>query len=142
MADQWKYQFRIYLDDELSETARRDDRAETIESIMHVLAKHRATMKSQFDAFTDYLREAERQGTDPYPLYAWTKETRENPEKKNHMRAFAIRVDGEELYDKDVADALEAEFQPLVTGGLITRMSRHDNNPATNKPLPDRFRKS
>jgi hypothetical protein len=143
MADQWKHQIRIYLNDELSETARRDDRAEAIEPIMRVLAKHGATMKSQFDAFADYVREAERQGTDSYPLYEWTKETLDDPErKKKHVRAFAVRVDGEELYDKDVADALESEFQPLVTRGLITRMSRHDNNPANTMPIPDRFRKS
>jgi hypothetical protein len=142
MADQWKYQIRIYLTDELSETARHDDRAEAIRPIMGVLAKHRATMKSQLDAFADYVREAERHGTESYPLYEWTKETIEDPEKKTkHLRAFAVRVAGEELYDKDMADALEAELQPLVRDGLITRLSKHDNNPVNTMPIPDRFRK-
>ena len=143
MADQWKYQIRIYLNDELTETARRDARAEAIGPITRILARHRATVKSQFDAFADYVLEAEQQGTESYPLYQWTKETIEDPEKKQkHMRAFAIRVDGEELYDKDTADALEAEFQPLLKDGLITRISKHDNNPANTMPIPDRFRKS
>ena len=143
MADQWKYQIRIYLNDELSETARRDDRAEAIKPITRILARHRATVKSQFDAFADYVLEAEQHGTESYPLYQWTKETIEDPEKKQkHMRAFAIRVDGEELYDKDTADALEAAFQPLLKDGLITRISKHDNNPANTMPIPDRFRKT
>jgi hypothetical protein len=143
MADPWKYQVRIYLTDELAETARRDDRAEALQPIMHVLAKHRATMKSQFDAFAEYVREAERQGTESDPLYQWTKETIEDPEKrKKHVRAFAIQVDGEVLYDKDAADALEAALQPLLRDGLITRMSKHDNDPANTMPIPDRFRKS
>jgi hypothetical protein len=143
MPDQWKYQIRIYLSDEMSEMARCDDRADAIKPIMQVLAKHRATVKCQFDAFADYVREAEKHGTDSYPLYEWTKETIEDPEKKKkHLRAFAIRVDGEELYDKDIADALEAELQPLVDEALITRMSKQDSNPANNMPIPDRFRKA
>jgi hypothetical protein len=142
MADQWQYQVRVYLSDEMSEMARRDDRAEAIKPVMHVLAKHRATMKCQFDAFADYVLEAEKNGTEAYPLYEWTKETIEDPEKKQkHLRAFAIQVDGEAVYDKDTADALEAELQPLVRDGLITRISKQDNNPANNIPLPARFRK-
>jgi len=47
-----------------------------------------------------------------------------------------------EMYDKGVADALEAELQPLVRDELITRISKHDSNPANNLPLPARFRKT
>ena len=127
MAEQWKYQVRVYLNDEMSETARRDDRAEAIKPLMQVLAKHRATMKCQFDAFADYVLEAEKNGTEAYPLYEWTKETIEDPEKKQkHLRAFAIRVEDEVIYDKDIADALEAELLPLVRDGLITRISKQD----------------
>ena len=143
MADPWKYQIRIYLDDELAETARRDDRAEAIKPIMQVLARHRATMKSQFDAFAEYVREAEQHGPDSYPLYEWTKETIEDPEKRQkHVRAFAVRVGDDVVYDKDTADALEADLQPLVRDGLITRTSKQDNNPANNIPVPARFRKA
>jgi hypothetical protein len=143
MVDQWKYQIRVYLTDEMSEAARRGDRAEAIKPILDVLAKHRATMKCQFDAFAEYVREAEKNGTEAYPLYEWTKETIEDPEKKQkHSRAFAVRVDGEVVYDKDTADALEADLQALVRAGLITRISMQDNNPANNIPVPARFRKA
>jgi len=143
MADQWKHQIRLYLTDAMSETARRDERAEAIKPINDVLARHHATMKSQFDAFADYVREAERNGPDAYPLYEWTKETIADPEKKaKHMRAFAIQVDGEVLYDKEVADALEADLQPLLSAALITRISRHDSNPANAVPVPEKFRKT
>ena len=122
MAEQWKYQVRVYLNDEMSETVRRDDRAEAIKPLMQVLAKHRATMKCQFDAFADYVLEAEKNGTEAYPLYEWTKETIEDPDKaQKHLGAFAIHVAGDVVYDKDTADALEADLQPLVRDGLITR---------------------
>src|SRR4051794_11946265 len=143
MADQWKHQIRVYLNDAIAEIARRDDRAETLEPLMHVLASHRATMKCQFDAFAEYVREAESNGTEAYPLYEWTKETIEDPEKKQkHLGAFAIHVAGDVAYDKATAEALEADLQPLVQAGLIARVSKQDSNPANNIPVPERFRKT
>jgi hypothetical protein len=100
--------------------------------VVDLLAKHRATMKCQFDAFADYVSEAEKQGTESYPLYAWTKATAQNPEKKaKYLKSFTLYVDGKEIYAKPLADALEAELRPLVGGRVITRLSRYDTNPPT-----------
>ena len=41
-------------------------------------------MKSQFDAFADYVAEAEKRGAANYPLYAWTKATIEIPKKRRN----------------------------------------------------------
>ena len=41
----------------------------------------------------------------------------------------------------DIADALESDLQPLVTSGLITRISKYDTNPAKNPQPPPRSRK-
>src|SRR4051794_40100181 len=143
MADQWKYQIRVYLNDAMAEVARRDDGAAAIEPLTQVLANHRATMKCQFDAFAEYVREAERSGTQADPLYQWTKETIEDPEKKQkHLGAFAVHVAGDVAYDKDTADALKADLQPLVRSGLIERVSKQDSNPANNIPIPAKFRKT
>ena len=49
-------------------------------------------------------------------------------------------VDGNEVYGKEAADALEADFRPLV-GQLITRLSKYDTNPANNPQPPSGFRK-
>ncbi len=142
MSDQWQHQLRLYLADELADIARRDAGDPALDSLTQVLEQHNATMKCQFDAFADYVAEAEAHGTDRYPLYAWTKATIEDPAKKaKHIKAFAIHVEGRELYTKEEADALEADLQPLVDGRLITRLSRHDSNPANNPQPPERFRK-
>jgi hypothetical protein len=99
-------------------------------------------MKCQFDAFADYVAEAEAQGIDGHPLYAWTKATIKKATKKaKHIKSFAIHVKGREVYTKAKAGALEAELQPLVDGTRITRLSRHDTNPANNPQPPERFRK-
>jgi hypothetical protein len=142
MSDQWDYQIRIDVADELAETARRDPDNPALQPLADLLARHRATMKCQFDAFADYVTEAEQQGTASYPLYAWTKATIENPEKKaRYLKSFTLHVDGKEVYAKPLADALEAELAPLVGGRVITRLSKYDTNPASNPQVPSEHRK-
>ncbi|MBX6367422.1 MAG: hypothetical protein IRZ04_05535 [Rhodospirillales bacterium] len=141
MTKEWAYQIRITLEDEVAALARRDPRNPALEPLTRILDKYRATMKSQFDAFADYVAEAERRGTADYPLYAWTKATIEDPEKeRKYTKSFTIYVDGDEVYPKEKADALEADLQPLVGGDLIVRLSKHDTNPANNPQPPERFR--
>ena len=53
---------------------------------------------------------------------------------------FALHVSGREVYPRQVADALEAALQPLVVGGLVERLSRHDTNPANNLAVPAEYR--
>jgi hypothetical protein len=49
-------------------------------------------------------------------------------------------VDDRDIYAKEVADALEADLQPLVTSGVIKRISKYDTNPANNPQPPQRLR--
>ena len=141
MSEPWRYQLRIHLTNKAAELARRDPSSPAFGPLPGILAKHDATMKSQYDAFADYVAEAERHGTEGYPLYRWTKATIEDPTKKaKHARSFALYVGGEEVYAKERADALEADLQPLVGGGVITRMTKHDSNPANNPQMPAEYR--
>jgi hypothetical protein len=82
MSGQWQYQIRIYLADEYAEMARHNPGDPALKPLMDILARHKAAMKCQYDAFSDYCAEAEKHGTEHYPLYKWTKATIENPEKK------------------------------------------------------------
>ncbi|WP_134498121.1 hypothetical protein [Microvirga pakistanensis] len=142
MSDQWQYQLRLYLAHELAETARHDAGAPALGTLRRILEKHDATMKCQLDAFANYVAQAEADGVERYPLYEWTKATIEDPVKKaKHLKSFALHIKGREVYPKEEADALEADLRPLVDGTAITRLSRHDTNPANNPQMPDRFRK-
>ena len=141
MSKQWEYQLRIDLGDSLAEAARRDPNNPAIKPLADILTRHHATMKCQFDAFADYVAEAEKRGTKNYPLYAWTKATIENPEKKaKYLKSFTLYVDGNEVYAKPLADAIESDLQPLVGGKLITRLSKYDTNPANNPQPPAQSR--
>jgi hypothetical protein len=142
MSEEWQYQVRIDLADEPAAVARRDPADPALAPLPQILKRHNATLKSQYDAFAGYVVEAEREGIENYPLYHWTKATIENPAKKaKYVKSFTLYVAGDEVYAKDKADALEAELQPLVGGALVTRLAKHDTNPANNPQPPARYRK-
>jgi hypothetical protein len=44
--------------------------------------------------------------------------------------AIALYVGGDEVYEKDKADALEAELKPLVGGPIVAKMFKYDTDPA------------
>jgi hypothetical protein len=142
MSEPWQYQVRIDLDEALAAAARHDPTDPKLAPLPAILRRHDATLKSQYDAFAGYVAEAEREGVERYPLYQWTKDTIENPAKKaKYQKSFTLYVGGDEVYAKEKADALEAELQPLVGGGLVTRLAKHDTNPANNPQPPARYRK-
>src|SRR5262245_44474298 len=129
MSDEWQYQIRIHLNDEYAERARATPDDPALKPLTDILRKHGAAMKCQFDAFADYVADAERQGTENYPLYRWTKATIEDPAKKaKYIRAFTLYVGGDEVYAKEKADALEADLGPLVGRVIVTRLTKHDTN--------------
>lgn len=141
MTQEWQYQVRVVLADAAAETARRDAGDPALEPLAEILRRHNAVLKCQFDAFAGYVAEAERAGTADYPLYAWTKATIEDPVKQaKYVKAFTLYVDGEEVYAKAKADALEAELAALAGGPLVTALTKHDTNPANSPQMPERYR--
>jgi hypothetical protein len=142
MGDQWQFQLRVYLSDELADSARHDPGGSALDHLRAVLDRHDATMICQFDAFAEYVAEADAHGTADYPLYEWTKATIADPVKRaKHLKSFALHIKGRAVYAKEEADALEADLQLLVDGRSIVRLSRHDTNPANNPQPPEHFRR-
>ena len=141
MSEALQYQVRVYLTDELADVARSDRNNPALRPLTDVLDKHDAALVNQFNAFANYVAEAEKEGTEKFPLYKWTKAVIEDPAKRaKHLTTFTVHVSGSEIYPKAAADALEADLQPLVGGGLIKRMSKHDTNPANNPQMPAQYR--
>jgi len=141
MAEKWQYQIRLELADAATGVARHEPTDPALEPLSRVLRNHGATLHCQFDAFAAYVAEAERMGTGKFPLYAWTRATIENPAKEaKYIKSFALHVEGDEVYAREKAEALEAELLPLVGGSIVVAMSKHDTNPANNPQPPKRFR--
>lgn len=134
-----QFQLRITVSPELADALRADPSNAAHTGLRDILRAHHATLKCQYDAFADYVDDAQRGGVENYPLYQWTRDTIENPEKKaKYLRSFTIYVNGDEVYGKDVADAIEAELLKLVDADGISRVSRFDTNPANNPQPPAR----
>ena len=141
MAEKWQYQIRLELADTSAEVGRRESADPALEPLSRVLRAHGATLHCQFDAFAAYVAEAERMGIEKFPLYAWTRATIENPAKEaKYVKSFALHIEGEAVYAREKADALEAELRPLVGGSVVAAMSKHDTNPANNPQPPKRYR--
>ncbi len=140
MVETWKYQLRLTLADEHAVRARSNPGDPALKPLADILSRHDAALKCQFDAFAEYVAEAEKNGVDAYPLYAWTKATIEDPVKQaKYTRSFTLHVGGEEVYAKRSADLLEADLSPLVGEAIVTTLTRHDTNPANNPQPPKRF---
>jgi hypothetical protein len=138
MVDPLKFQLRLTLNDKFAPVARNRPNDLSLSSLTDILARHHATLKCQHDAFAGYVAEAEANGVDKYPLYAWTKQTVEDPVKQaKYTKSFTLYVDGDEVYDKAKAEPLEAELKPLVGGAIVAQMHKYDTDPAHN-PHPPR----
>ena len=138
MSEAWQYQIRLDVVDECAEALRSHVDDPALASLAAILQRHRAKATCQYDAFAGYCAEAEREGIAGYPLYDWTKATIEDPVKKaKYLKSFTLYIDGEEVYPRAPAEALEAELRPLVGQGVIERLAKHDTNPANN-PQPPR----
>ncbi|WP_127076404.1 hypothetical protein [Rhodomicrobium lacus] len=141
MAEEWLYQIRVGLSDQAASLLNVDPQNSVLQLLTEVLHKHHAAAITVYDAFSGYVSEAEQQGVERYPLYAWTKAALDDPAKREKFaKLCTLHVNGDEVYEKEVADALEADLLPLVEGGVLTRVTKHDSNPANNPQPPARFR--
>ncbi|MEM5382961.1 hypothetical protein VSR68_05055 [Paraburkholderia phymatum] len=137
MDSTWQFQIRITVADDRASALRADPASDSYPPLRDILRRHKASLKCQFDAFADYVKEAEAMGTSAYRLYEWTRQTIENPEKKaKYLRSFTVYVEGEDVYDEDIADSLESALSALPADAGIERVFKYDTDPANNPQPP------
>ena len=141
MADQWQYQLRVDLAEGAAEAARSGADHPGLGPLRRILAAHDAALVCQYDAFAGYCAQAEAQGVEHYPLYAWTRAVIADPAKETkYLKSFSIHVGGDEVYAKEKAEALETALVPLVGAGVVTRLAKHDTNPENSPRMPEQCR--
>ena len=139
MNTRWMYQVRIRVNDVLSKNLRTNELSKTAENILDIAKKHGTRPVCTYDAFCDYCAEAEANDIEKYSLYDWTKQTIENPEKKEkHIKSFAFYKDNDQVYDKILAVALHEDLLPLKNNGLIEELTLIDSNPKNNPQPPSK----
>lgn len=137
MSEDWLYQIRIRVNDEMSSNLRKNKPSGLARQIKSLARKHGTTLVCTYDAFVDYCREAESNSVEDYPLYAWTKQTIENPEKKQkHLKSFAFYRNNDQVYERALAETIYSELLPLANNGTIDEVKLIDSNPANNPQPP------
>ena len=137
MSEDWLYQIRIKVNDEMSSNLRKNKPSGLARQIKSLARKHGTTLVCTYDAFVDYCREAESNSVEDYPLYAWTKQTIENPEKKQkHLKSFAFYRNNDQVYERALAETIYSELLPLADNGTIDEVKLIDSNPANNPQPP------
>ena len=141
MDQELQYQLRVDFAEDAAEAARAGAAHPGLVSLRRILAAHDAALVCQYDAFAGYCAEAEARGVEHYPLYAWTKAVIADPAKQaKYRKSFSIHVGGAEVYAREAADALEAALTSLVGAGVVTRLAKHDTDPANSPQMPEKYR--
>ena len=139
--EEWQCQLRVDLAEDAAAAARAGAEHPGLGPLRDILAAHDARLMCQYDAFAGYCAEAEEQGIEHYPLYAWTKAVIADPAKQaKYVKSFSIHIGGAEIYAKEQADPLEAALEPLVGAGVVTRLAKHDTNPVNSPQMPEKYR--
>ena len=133
----WLYQIRIKVSDKLSEDLRGMHELELSQAINRIANENGSRVVCTFDAFAEYCEEAEKNGIEHYELYHWTKSTIENPEKKSkHLKSFAFYEGDNQVYNKELAVAIQQSLKRLDSGNDILEINFIDSNPANNPQPP------
>ena len=139
MNTSWMYQVRIRVNDDLSKSLRTNEPTKTAENILAIAKKHGTRPVCTYDAFCDYCSEAEANDIEKYSLYDWTKQTIENPEKKEkHIKSFAFYKDNDQVYEKMLAVGLHDDLLKLKNHGMIEDLTLIDSNPKNNPQPPSK----
>ena len=133
------YQLRLDIHEDISKEVRNKNYDKLNTSIGAILLKVRAELICQFDAFNNFVLECEKQNNTNNALYKWTKDTIENDiKKKKYLKSFTIYVNGEQLYEKKIADFLENEIKKLNEKNIL-KINRYNSDPKNNPQPPKKY---
>ena len=72
-SNEWLYQVRIKLNQSFADDLRSDSNLDLSKEINKIARNHRTRPVCTLDGFLDYVKEAEKNDIEEYPLYHWTK---------------------------------------------------------------------
>ena len=139
--DDWDYQLRVSLEKHIAVKIRNLELDSEKNQLLKVLKKFNAKLVCQYDAFSEYVNEAEDNGVENYPLYKWTKATIENPEKKEkYLKSFTIYINNNQIYSKDLANELHDALTVIKEENkYIINIAKYDTNPKNNPQVPKEY---
>ena len=133
------YQVRIDVIEEIASEVRKKNYKKLNEKIISILDEVKADLVCQYDAFKNFVLECEKENEVNNALYKWTKDTIENKVKKQkYLKSFTVYVEGEQLYEKKIADFLEYEIKKLNEKKII-KINKYNSDPKNNPQPPKKY---
>ena len=139
MMSQLLYQVRLDVIEEIASEVRKKNYKKLNEKLSFILEKVKADLVCQYDAFKNFVLECEKENEVNNALYKWTKDTIENKVKKQkYLKSFTVYVEGEQLYEKKIADFLEYEIKKLNEKKII-KINKYNSDPKNNPQPPKKY---
>lgn len=136
-SNKWLYQVRIKLPQNFADDLRNDSNLNLSKEINKIAKKHKTRPVCTLDGFLDYVKEAQKNGVEGYPLYHWTKSVVEDPGKKiKHSKSFAFYYGDEQIYEKQRAVSLYNDLLEFNNENKIEEIKIIDSNPRNNPQPP------
>ena len=133
------YQVRLDVIEEIASEVRKKNYKKLNEKIIFILDEVKADLVCQYDAFKNFVLDCEKENEVNNALYKWTKDTIENKVKKQkYLKSFTVYVDGEQLYEKKIADFLEYEIKKLNEKKII-KINKYNSDPKNNPQPPKKY---
>ena len=136
-SNEWLYQVRITLNQSFADDLRSGRNLDLPKEINKIAKNHKTRPVCTLDGFLDYVKEAEKNDIEEYPLYHWTKSVVDNPQKKiKHSKSFAFYFGDEQIYEKKRAQSLYNDLLELNDENKIEEIKIIDSNPRNNPQPP------
>ena len=136
-SNEWLYQVRIRLNQSFADDLRSDSNLDLSKEINKIAGNHKTRPVCTLDGFLDYVKEAEKNDIEEYPLYHWTKSVVDDPQKKiKHSKSFAFYFGDEQIYEKQRAQSLYNDLLELNDENKIEEIKIIDSNPRNNPQPP------
>ena len=136
-SNEWLYQVRIKLNQSFADDLRSDSNLDLSKEINKIARNHRTRPVCTLDGFLDYVKEAEKNDIEEYPLYHWTKSVVDDPQKKiKHSKSFAFYFGDEQIYEKQRAQSLYNDLLELNDENKIEEVKIIDSDPRNNPQPP------
>ena len=133
------YQVRFDVIEEIASEVRKKNYKKLNEKLNFILEEVNADLVCQYDAFKNFILECEKENEVNNALYKWTRDTIENKAKKQkYLRSFTVYVEGEQLYEKKIADFLEFEIKKLNEKKII-KINKYNSDPKNNPQPPKKY---
>ena len=137
MKNEWLYQVRIKLPQDLADDLRNYSKLDISKEIIKIAKKYQTRPVCTLDGFLDYVKEAEKNDIKDYPLYHWTKSVVQDPDKQiKHSKSFAFYFGDEQIYEKKRAVSLYNDLVQFNNENNIEEIKMIDSNPENNPQPP------